>query len=92
MNCYFCNEKCIINDHLVKCENHKSIVYYGIDPYFIFFYYGKPASIIIVIYPNNNSCKISSIYTNKDILAFNFIPNLSPENINEKLKLYLTFS
>ena len=92
MICYFCNENCsYLFSYTYKCYLCNVEYYTGNlglanmyfekeDIYFQFNLIPKPPKSIIVS-------------KNGDIIAtFNYMINISPQNINEKLKTYILFS
>lgn len=100
MNCYFCSEE-LFSIHYNKsylCKNHKYDVYFVIEInntseaeyYFEFRYDNK---WYIVDYKNSDKSKCCKIFYQNELIAeFNCIPDLSPENIDEKFPMLLTFS
>ena len=99
MNCYFCQTKLTKLNSMsavLRCSNHKTNVWHGEEGDVVFFYASKnkiatdcSSEYIVYIFPKSNNCKITAIHNS--VAAFNFIPNLTPDNIQDKLSIILTF-
>lgn len=104
MNCLFCSEQlCIsfsgIYDSHYICKNHKYNVFYLICNnnskirYFFDFPYNDRWYVISFRYEfGPKYCDILCQDDLNEIIEFDYIPNLTPENIDEKISALLIFS
>jgi hypothetical protein len=91
MNCQFCNKLCnIISDTWYQCQTcntdfhpHAIVIYTHINdkPYSVKLHKSGPIKL-----------SISSAYQDPMITLADGGENITPQNVNEKLKLYLLFS
>lgn len=93
MKCLYCQEDCadIAGNEYMCLNHHGTLVTFYKDNYIQF---NLPYYIIhlfpdgFVVYERNQV----GWKTNKIVLDLNFVPpNITPESISDKLKLYLTF-
>ena len=98
MNCQYCNQKCIktmmhhgIGDWTCEPCNTNYIVNWGFTVINMFFNNRK------FFYQFSKNRDGSYLYrivslTGGEIMKFNEPPNITPQNIDKKAKLYITFS
>ena len=92
-NCLFCNKENKEDTYeLSFCTNHKTVVAHSFmsDLNIVFFsIILKDKEYVLYFYPKDNIFLI--LQGLKEIIRWNFIPNITPDNAEEKLKLLLPF-